>query len=1197
MSITSDQKSQVIDLIRRKYPEWDSFEHRPFLRDEINTRRLTVKKATALLSESTLAHMLVTRETEAFIDRLERLGKATNLLERPGTEHGDLEILYVPTLDKPVFCAQIYHLLHGTESAQERLGAYLRYVEDHELPNSWTFPTYLLSFSNPRSDFFVEPQPTEWFLKYIGLSPYLGKPSPETYVAVKEFAHGLKHALAEYRPHDMIDIQSLIRVCASMSQPASRPAPVLAVNEPPASEPVDSWAEQDTEDADATVLHPSNPLAQAAAARPAEPQPTIPNGSRPTTPLDQYYRTFLETFMTSQNGIGMAAAFARSREQAEQHFAHIVAEHELGEIVTERVFLHLLPHADRREHVASGAWIHPMPALDDALNGLARLSSIEREQAAIALLELTRQCVYNSRAIGSYIERFKHHTQAAPFQSRHMSPMLHALKPGSFLLASEDTVATINFFSGTGYTGLIEQYPDVNEAGLALVRYLHSGANAFGVKSVQNTDLFAIFCSWFIANHGPRKQNLKKPIDLPTVDTPLSGDGGPTRQEPPAEPLARHGSRDLTDPMAPLPVAEPEPPAPEPLDEAEIIVEIDSPAEEAWTASVEPAAEEPAASAAEWTPPELHPTAVAWTSRSELIENGASAPVSAPEEADPSDVVEPEPIARTPEADPTREHPVDSTWTDELLEEAAAIDEQAPPPLTESDAEALAAEALAIDRLLEENAAYQETGDEDDFDAGYDTSYAASQTSDFASEFDPGQDTIPDDSGFGDAASAGVDDIPEVLRSMDTASLSIDIESLDEKAISDETDTFIADEDGVTSDPMPEATLPSEPLPNDTPEPDAEDDVVAESITETEATFETEAPAATEAETASDEPIYLPHTYLSDSDEFETADESGDKDSETAIEAEVEVEVEAVIETEIDPKNGTGTAPTTEPAIAPVETERYDLTAPTTVPDLLEECAEMTGYSVTELRRWIDTIRRKRQVIISGPPGAGKTFLARHLARILSESGDGFVETVQFHPSYGYEDFVGPLSGPGYEDARPASGRFPIFCERAARRSGDCVMVIDEINRADLSRVFGELVYLLEYREDTISLASGASLRVPENVLLIGTMSASAGPTIDPIVRRRFAFIELPPRLDVLERYLTRVGYPAGPLIALLERLNAEIVDPNRKLGIASFMREDLADHLEAIWRMEVEPALETSFYGRPEKLAAYRWELVSANL
>ena len=1153
MSITTDQKSQVIDLIRRKYPEWDSFEHRPFLRDEINTRRLTVKKATALLSESTLAHMLVTRETEAFVDRLERLGKATNLLDRPDTEHGDLEILYVPTLDKPVFCAQIYHLLHGTESTQERLAAYLRYVEDHELPNSWTFPTYLLFFSNPRTDFFVEPQPTEWFLKYIGLSPYLGKPSPETYVAVKEFAHGLKHALAEYRPHDMIDIQSLIRVCAAMSQPAQRPAPAVTIAEPPTPAPVALWAEQDSEDADATVLHPSNPLAQAQPTPPSEPRPTIPNGTRPATPLDQHYRTFLETFMTSPNGIAMAAAFARSREQAEQHFAHIVAEHELGEIVTERVFLHLLPHADRKEHVASGAWIHPMPALDDALNSLARLSSAEREQAAIALLELTRQCVYNPRAIGSYIERFKLHAQAAPFQSRHMSPMLHALKPGSFILASEDTASTINFFSGTAHTGQIEHYPDVNEAGLALVRYLHSGANAFGVKSVQNTDLFAIFCSWFIANHGPRKPAPKKTIDLPTVDSPLSGDGGPIRQEPavdtatqPTPPSVPEEDQPDLDALSAEPEAPLVPEAPHasaPIDEAEIIVEIDS--TEDWTMPVEPPAEtEPAPTASpssEWITPDVQPVELARTE-----------PAEQDQETEPDE----EPNAES----------IDAARVNDLIAEAEAIEEHAPTPLSESDAQALAEEARAIDRLIEEHAAGQDanlsddyeagamTGFDANFDAGYDTGYESDFGASFDTEPNDSHDGPEDDYGFGDAASAGVDDIPEVLRTMDSTAGSI--QPVDDSV----------------AEPVDLETIAGE-VAETVAQASVEEDTELGSAGETETTPETE--AAPEGE-----PIYLPHTYLTD-------------DIDIDLPA-VDAEIDPVIETVLD---DTDTEPVEAITREPAEIERYDLSPPAILPDPLEECAEMTGFSVTELRRWVDAIRRKKQVIISGPPGAGKTFLARHLARLMAESGDGFVETVQFHPSYGYEDFVGPLTGPGYDDTRPAPGRFPIFCERATRRSGDCVMVIDEINRADLSRVFGELVYLLEYRNDTISLAAGATLRVPENALLIGTMSASAGPAIDPIVRRRFAFIDLPPRLDVLERYLTRVGYPAGPLVALLERLNAEIVDPNRKLGIASFMREDLADHLEAIWRMEVEPTLETSFYGRPEKLAAYRWELVSAGL
>jgi len=282
-----------------------------------------------------------------------------------------------------------------------------------------------------------------------------------------------------------------------------------------------------------------------------------------------------------------------------------------------------------------------------------------------------------------------------------------------------------------------------------------------------------------------------------------------------------------------------------------------------------------------------------------------------------------------------------------------------------------------------------------------------------------------------------------------------------------------------------------------------------------------------------------------------------------------------------------------EPAL-PVQRLEYPLAA----------VADATGFDETTLAGFVRALERKRQAIFYGPPGTGKTFLAEHLARHMVGSSDGFTEVVQFHPSYAYEDFVVGLR-PTREETRssPAGaewsfewldGRFVAFCTHARTRSGICVLIIDEVNRADLSRVFGELMYLLEYRDREVTLAGGQTFSIPANIRLLGTMNTAdrSIALVDFALRRRFAFLALPPNFDVLRRYHARLqtSFPIENLVTLLQSVNAAIEDPNFALGQSFFLRPNLADELEDIWRTEIEPYLEEYFFDQPETMEAFRW-------
>ena len=267
----------------------------------------------------------------------------------------------------------------------------------------------------------------------------------------------------------------------------------------------------------------------------------------------------------------------------------------------------------------------------------------------------------------------------------------------------------------------------------------------------------------------------------------------------------------------------------------------------------------------------------------------------------------------------------------------------------------------------------------------------------------------------------------------------------------------------------------------------------------------------------------------------------------------------------------------------------------------LPQLAEDTGFAEVELARWVRAIERKKQAILYGPPGTGKTYLAEKLAEHLIGGHDGFRELVQFHPAYAYEDFIQgirPQSEGDHLSYPLAPGRLLEFCRRAQARQGCCVLIIDEINRANLARVFGELMYLLEYRDRAIPLAQGGSLRLPSNIRLIGTMNTAdrSIALVDHALRRRFAFIALSPNYDALRRYHERrqTGFPVAGLINLLQRLNTAIHDQHYAVGITFFLHQDLKDQLEDIWRMEVEPYLEEYFFDQPDQVDEFRWAKIA---
>jgi 5-methylcytosine-specific restriction protein B len=269
----------------------------------------------------------------------------------------------------------------------------------------------------------------------------------------------------------------------------------------------------------------------------------------------------------------------------------------------------------------------------------------------------------------------------------------------------------------------------------------------------------------------------------------------------------------------------------------------------------------------------------------------------------------------------------------------------------------------------------------------------------------------------------------------------------------------------------------------------------------------------------------------------------------------------------------------------------------------LLECAEETGFNVSILEKWVTAINRKGQGVFYGPPGTGKTYIAERIAKHLIGGNDGYAELLQFHPAYAYEDFMQGLrpqkTDSGGFDYELVPGRFFEFCREARSRKGPCVLIIDEINRANLARVFGELMYLLEYRGKEVPLAMGKTFRIPPNVRLIGTMNTAdrSIAVVDHALRRRFAFIPLHPNYDLLQDKLVDSDIDGSALTVVLKKLNTKIADPNYSIGISFFLAEDIDDHIESIWQMEIEPYLEEYFVDKPGVVDEFRWDRVSKDI
>ena len=278
--------------------------------------------------------------------------------------------------------------------------------------------------------------------------------------------------------------------------------------------------------------------------------------------------------------------------------------------------------------------------------------------------------------------------------------------------------------------------------------------------------------------------------------------------------------------------------------------------------------------------------------------------------------------------------------------------------------------------------------------------------------------------------------------------------------------------------------------------------------------------------------------------------------------------------------------------------------------DELAELAERLLVPKSLLEDIVALLADKGQVVFYGPPGTGKTYLAREFARVLAPDPNRRM-LVQFHPSTTYEDFFEgyrPEEADGQLSYRLTKGPLALLADRAEQAPGQRhVMIIDEINRANLPKVLGELLFLLEYRNEAVRTLyrPDDAFELPHDLWVIGTMNTAdrSIALIDAALRRRFHFIPFfpndGPMEGLLARWLEREGEPAW-IAELVDMVNAELVDelggPHLQLGPSHFMRHELDETaLARIWAYDIYPFVEDQLFGEPERIARYRFAEVLA--
>ena len=252
----------------------------------------------------------------------------------------------------------------------------------------------------------------------------------------------------------------------------------------------------------------------------------------------------------------------------------------------------------------------------------------------------------------------------------------------------------------------------------------------------------------------------------------------------------------------------------------------------------------------------------------------------------------------------------------------------------------------------------------------------------------------------------------------------------------------------------------------------------------------------------------------------------------------------------------------------------------------------------------VSLLMSKKNIILQGPPGTGKTFIAKKLCSEILNSNN--ISTIQFHQSYSYEDFIQGYR-PTSDGFELRNGVFMNLCEKAKKSPNEkFFLIIDEINRGNLSKIFGELMMLIEndkrgegYSINLTYSKDSDLFYVPENIYLIGTMNTAdrSLSIVDYALRRRFAFVNIEPQFNErFNDFLQKQNLSDNIISKIIDKISSlnEIILGDESLGngflighsyFCNYKNNDEDSWLNNIFNFEIKPLLEEYWYDDEDSL------------